>query len=90
MLNQPSLQLLTDKFQHLGYFEQKELLDFAEFLSQKQQTAQPYRSIKGLCADLKIDLSDDDIKIARKEMWDNFAKGKDNKIQNLTNIQVIW
>jgi hypothetical protein len=39
MLNQPSLQLLTDKFQHLGHFEQKELLDFAEFLSQKQQAA---------------------------------------------------
>jgi hypothetical protein len=34
----------------------------------------PLRSVKGLWADLDIEITEEDIAQARKEMWGNFPK----------------
>jgi len=51
------------------------VLDFAEFLGQKQDATRcPRRNWIGLASDLSVDLTEDDIAEARREMWGNFPK----------------
>ncbi|MBF2072928.1 MAG: DUF2281 domain-containing protein [Synechococcales cyanobacterium C42_A2020_086] len=54
--------------------KQQEVLDFAEYLKQKIVVKRPKRSIKGLCSDLNIHITEEDIAEARKEMWSNFPR----------------
>ena len=67
-------QNVIQKLRQLPIEKQQELLDFAEFLYQKEATKPKLQSIKGLCADLKIDITKEDIDRAREEMWKNFPK----------------
>ena len=67
-------QSVLEKIRELPVDKQQEVLDFAEFLYQKREAKLPLRSVKGLWADLDIDLTEDDIAQARKEMWENFTK----------------
>ncbi len=52
--------------------EQQEMLEYAEFLRKKTPTQRPRRSLLGLCADLNVTITEEDIAEARKEMWGNF------------------
>ena len=54
--------------------QQHEVLDFAQFLHQKAAVKPPRRSLKGLCADLKVLITAADIDQARQEMWGNFPR----------------
>ena len=65
-------QALLDKIRQLPVEQQQELLDFAEFLQQKVIPKRPLRSLKGLWSDWKVDISEEDIAQARKEMWSKF------------------
>jgi len=67
-------QTLLDHLRQLPPERQQEVLDFAEFLRQKTTAPQPRRSLRGLCADLNLDLTDTDIADARREMWGNFPR----------------
>ena len=67
-------QALLEKIRHLPIDKQQQLLDFAEFLSQKITIKTPLKSVRGLCADLKVDISEEDIAQARQEMWGNFPR----------------
>ena len=48
--------------------QRKAVLDFTEFLRSKVAFPQPSQGLKGLWADLDIDLSEDDITATRQEM----------------------
>jgi hypothetical protein len=67
-------ELVVTKFRELQPSQQREVLDFVEFLGQKQPKNRRYRSLYGLCADLSADISEEDIAEARKEMWGNFPR----------------
>ncbi|MGK7932540.1 MAG: hypothetical protein AB4041_14055 [Microcystaceae cyanobacterium] len=67
-------QSLLEKARQLTTEKQLELLDFAEFLCQKSVSQRPLKSIKGLCADLQVDITEEDIEEARQEMWGNFPR----------------
>ena len=67
-------QTVIQKLRQLPIEKQQELLDFAEFLHQKCTTKPKLQSIKGLCADLKIDITKEDIYRAREEIWENFPR----------------
>ena len=54
--------------------KQQEVLDFARFLAQRNGKKAPLRSVKGLCTDLGIHISAEEIDEARKEMWGNFPR----------------
>lgn len=54
--------------------KQQELLDFADFLASRYQDKRPRRSSRGLWADLGIDITDEDIEDARREMWARFPR----------------
>ncbi len=53
---------------------QQQLLDFAEFLQTKTLIKEPRKSIKGLWADTNIDITEEDMAEAKREMWGNFPK----------------
>ncbi len=67
-------ELVMEKLRALSPESQKEVLDFVESLKQKSTVPAPRRSLKGLWADLGVDISDQDIAEARREMWGNFPK----------------
>ncbi len=67
-------QAVLDKLRRLPVDKQQEVLDFAEFLHQKMTSKPPLRSVKGLWAGLDIDITEEDIAQARKDMWGNFAE----------------
>jgi hypothetical protein len=67
-------QSVLEKLRQLPVDKQQQLLDFAEFLSQRMSVKIPLRSVRGLCADLKVDICEEDISQARQEMWGNFPR----------------
>jgi len=69
MTNTNTQQVILEKLHLLPPEKQEELLDFAEFLVQKNRPQRKRRSIEGLCADLDIHITETDIAEARREMW---------------------
>ncbi len=68
-------QAVLEKLRTLSPEKQKEVLDFAEFLGQKQTAAKrPRRNWIGSASDLSVDLTEEDIAKARREMWGNFPR----------------
>lgn len=68
-------EVLIGKLRILPPEKQQEALDFVEFLEQKNKLAKrPRRSLLGLCADLNVSITEEDIAEARKEMWSNFPR----------------
>ncbi len=69
-----SEEVLLEKFKVLPVNRQQELLDFAEFLENKEVVKKPRRSLYGALADLNVKITEEDIREARKEMWGNFPR----------------
>ena len=65
---------LLEKVRQLPIDKQLELLDFADFLYYKSFLQRPLRNIKGLCADLQVDITEEELKELRQEMWGNFPR----------------
>mgnify|MGYP000178712909 CR=1 FL=1 len=53
--------------------KQDQVLDFVQFLRHQSQ-ALPRKEIKGLWADLNIEFNEEDLTIARQEMWGNLGE----------------
>jgi hypothetical protein len=54
--------------------EQREVLDFVEFLQSRTARRGPHKSLAGAWADLGVDLSAEDIDEARREAWSSSAR----------------
>jgi hypothetical protein len=69
-------ETVLEKLRTLPAPQQQEVLDFVEFLQQKNvpEKKPPLRSPKGLLEHLNIDISEEDFKEARREMWANFPR----------------
>jgi hypothetical protein len=68
-------QAVLEKLRILSPDKQQEVLDFAEFLQQKQTTIKrPRRDWIGSASDLSVELTEKDIAEARREMWGNFPR----------------
>ena len=67
---------ILERLRTLPAEKQREVLRFVESLQQKSPTKHPRRSLKGLWTDLEVDITEEDITEARREMWGGFA-GKD-------------
>ena len=66
-------QAVSAKLKSLPPEKQIEVLDFIEFLQQKNRGNGKRHSLKGLWADFNIEISEQDIAEVRKEMWEKFA-----------------
>jgi hypothetical protein len=67
-------QQVVEKLRALPPEKQKEVLDFVEFLKEKNGAKKPLRSLRGLWAGLSIRITEEDIAEARREMWANFPQ----------------
>lgn len=67
-------QAVLEKMRGLSPDQQQEVLDFVEFLQHKSGAKRPRRSLKGLWADLRVDITEGDIAEVRKEMWKDFPR----------------
>jgi Protein of unknown function (DUF2281) len=67
-------QQVLEKLRDLPPEKQKEVLDFVESLKDKNGATTPRRSLRGLWKDLNIEITEEDIAEARREMWGNFPR----------------
>jgi hypothetical protein len=67
-------QSVLEKLQTLPPEKQQEVLDFVEFLQNKSVAKRPRRHLRGLWADLGVQITEEDISEARREMWKNFPR----------------
>jgi len=65
---------VLEKLLKLPVEKQKEVLDFVESLEKKSSPRHPRHSLKGLWADLAVELSAEDFAEARREMWGGFPR----------------
>ena len=65
---------VLEKLRDLPFDKQKEVLDFVDFLKQKNGPKKPLKSLRALWADLGIHITEEDIAEARREMWGNFPR----------------
>lgn len=63
-------QEVLERVRALPPDKQRQVLDFVEFLS--RAVRQPRRPLKGLWADLGVDVTEEDIAEARRESWGCF------------------
>jgi len=62
------------KLRKLSPEKQKEVLEFAESLRVEGDGKKPLRSFEGIWADLNIQITQEDIAEARREMWGKFPR----------------
>jgi hypothetical protein len=67
-------EILLEKIKVLPMNRKHEVLDFAEFLEEKEAKPKPRQSAYGMLSDLNIKITEEDISEARKEMWKNFPR----------------
>lgn len=67
-------ELVLEKLRELPPEKQKAVLEFASSLENKNDDSKPLRSLEGLWADLNIEITEEDIAEARREMWGNFPR----------------
>lgn len=54
--------------------KQRQALEYIESLHREAGGSRPRKRLKGLLADLNIDITEEDIAEARWEMWGNFPR----------------
>jgi len=67
-------EAILEKVRTLPPEKQSELLALADSMAAETQPKQPFRSLRGLWAEYDIDISAEDIKELRREMWKNFPR----------------
>jgi len=67
-------EVIFQKARALPRDKQQLVLDFVKSLEAKGTKKPPLRSVEGLCADLGVDITEEDIAEARREMWGNFPR----------------
>jgi len=67
-------ETVHEEVQALPIDKQREVLNFVEFLRSRTVIKKPRKSLYGLCADLNVNVTEEDITEIRKEMWANFPR----------------
>ena len=67
-------QAIVEAVRALPADKQQEILEHANRLRAESRPKKPFKSVKGLWADLGISLSTEEIDEARREMWKNFPR----------------
>ena len=65
---------VLQKLRNLPPEKQKEVLGFVDSLNEKNGTTERRRSLRGLWKDLNIQITEEDITQARREMWGSFPR----------------
>ena len=68
-------QAILDAVRALPLDKQQEILSHADRLRDESAKKKPFKSVRGLWADLGISLSPIEIEENQQEMWKNFPRG---------------
>ena len=63
---------VIEKLRELPPEKQKEVLAFVDSLNDKSSARKKLRSLEGLLEDFNVEITEEDIAEARREMWGNF------------------
>ena len=74
-----SEEVLLKTFKILPTNRKQELLDYAKILEQKEAVKKPRVSLKGIWADFDVNITAEDIREARNEMWRGYTKDTENE-----------
>ena len=69
-----SEEVLLEKIKVLPPNLKQKAIDFVESLQSRAQKNTPRVSLEGIWADMNVDVTDEDIREVRKEMWKNFPR----------------
>jgi len=69
-----SEEALLEQFKVLPPDLKREAIHFVEFLQTKINKKNPRVSLEGIWADMNVNVTEEDIAEARKEMWSNFPR----------------
>lgn len=67
-------EIVLEKLRRLPPDKQKQVLEFVDSLRADGGRKKPLRSLEGLLEDLNVDITEEDIAAARREMWGNFPR----------------
>lgn len=67
-------QAVVEKLRSLPGPDQRQVLNFVEFLASKRARGKRKRRVKGLCSDLDVELGEADFAAARRELWAHFPR----------------
>ena len=67
-------KLFLSRLRELPPDKQQEALDFVEFLRTRAVRIRSRDSLRGLWADLNVEISAEDVAAARREMWGEFPR----------------
>ncbi len=68
-------ETVVENLKDLPFDQQKTVLDFIKFLKlQQQNKPKSKKSLKGLWSDLNFSITEDELTLARKEMWGKFTR----------------
>lgn len=70
----PVEELVLEKLRTLPPEKQEEVLHFVEFLAHRHPLPTERQNVEGLWSDLNVDITDQDIDNARKEVWGKFPR----------------
>ena len=65
---------IIEAVRELPVYQQQEILEYATRLRVETKVKRPLKSVKGLCADLGVSLSAEEIDEVQREMWKNFPR----------------
>lgn len=65
---------VVEKLRELPLEKQREVLQFVDSLKASTKSGHPLRSLRGLWKDFNINITEEDISEARREMWGNFPR----------------
>lgn len=71
---------VVEKLKALPKVRQQEVLDFAEFLTEKEKPKTARRSLQGKLSHLNIEFTEADLREARNEMWRGYTKNTEHDL----------
>ena len=71
---------VVEKLRALPKVRQQEVLDFAEFLTEKEKPKTARRSLRGILAGQNINFTEKDLRDARDEMWRGYTKNTEHDL----------
>lgn len=73
-------EAVIEKIKALPKDGQQKVLDFVESLETANGPRKPRRSLQGIWADLNINLTEEDLREARNEMWRRYTKDTEDQL----------
>ncbi len=76
-----SEEVLLKTYKILPTDRKQELLEYAKTLEHKEIVKKSRVSLKGIWADLNVNITDEDIRVARNEMWRGYTKDTESSFR---------